>query len=116
MKHGGRLSRVKRRGGTLLVISALLLGLAAIPAAQGAGSASVTGKDFKFVQSRITVPAGTKVTWKWTGIHNVHGRGWGSGLPKSGGRYSRVFRSAGKFTYICQPHQSLGMKGVVIVK
>jgi len=67
------------------------------------------------------VDPGTEIVWEWTGrgsSHNVvdEAGGFESELTaEEGFTYSRTFDSDGMYKYYCQPHRTLGMKGVVIV-
>jgi plastocyanin len=79
----------------------------------------------KFSPDTLTVPAGTTVTWVNTGgSHTVTG-GAGTIDPASpigdnplsnlGDTVKKTFDQPGTYPYFCQPHASLGMKGVIIV-
>lgn len=95
----------------------------------GQGSVSVTvgasGNDgnFAFDPPAVRVSSGTTVTWEWNGqggAHNVVAQdgSFRSGAPQQGGSvtYERTFDSAGTVTYLCEPHESLGMKGALVVE
>jgi halocyanin-like protein len=74
---------------------------------------------FGFGPPAVYVETGTTVTWEWTGQggqHNVvnNGGSFESSLQASGS-FEHTFEEAGQFQYFCQPHQSLGMKGAIIV-
>ncbi|MFB6196354.1 MAG: halocyanin domain-containing protein [Haloplanus sp.] len=77
--------------------------------------------NFGFGPPAVKVDPGTKVTWKWTGkggTHNVTDQGgnFKSELTSSAGHtFSQTFDSSGVVKYFCQPHKTLGMKGVVVV-
>ncbi|MFB6107415.1 MAG: halocyanin domain-containing protein [Haloplanus sp.] len=80
------------------------------------------GGSFAFDPPAVQVDPGTKVTWEWTGqggSHNVTAESGGdfeSELSgESGHTFSQTFDSEGVVKYFCQPHRSLGMKGVVVV-
>lgn len=87
---------------------------------------SVTGQD-TFEPANITIKAGQKVRWTWTGgSHNVvSGTKSGdtctqddkftSGAPKAGGTFEKVFEVAGSFPYYCEPHCAANMVGTVTV-
>ncbi|MFB6301753.1 MAG: halocyanin domain-containing protein [Haloferacaceae archaeon] len=94
------------------------------------GSGSVTiqvgaegnGGAFAFGPAAVQVDPGTKITWEWTGEggqHNVvaqSGADFQSQLTgEAGFTFSQTFDSEGVIKYYCQPHRSLGMKGVVVV-
>lgn len=68
----------------------------------------------------VRVSPGTTVIWEWTGegTHNVveEGGGFESELTGSEGHtFEHVFDAEGTTKYYCNPHRSLGMKGVVVV-
>jgi halocyanin-like protein len=83
--------------------------------AQGNGGA------FAFAPPAIRVDPGTTVVFEWTGgggQHNVveDGGDYQSELFQEAGVHFAVqFESEGISKYVCQPHQSLGMKGAVAV-
>lgn len=102
----------------------------------GQGSVTIevgVGADnFAFGPAAVTITAGTTVTWKWTGKggkHNVvsttpdtYASGdfssdfeFDSGSPKASGSFEQTFESSGVGLYRCEPHQSIGMKGAIIV-
>jgi plastocyanin len=74
--------------------------------------------DYTYGPSRITVAAGTKVTFTNGGAtpHNASssdGGGWDTGLLAKGETASVTFNRPGTYTYICTPHPS--MIGQIIV-
>ncbi len=85
--------------------------------AQGNGGA------FAFDPPAVRVEPGTEVVWQWTGEgggHNVVSDGDGpldSGDPVASAdtTYSYTFEETGIYNYVCVPHESLGMKGAVVV-
>jgi len=95
------------------------------------GTASVTvevgvsGNDgaFAFGPPAVRVDPGTTVTWEWTGDggqHNVvaeSGADFSSGDPtnEAGHTFERTVDSAGVVKYVCRPHESLGMRGALVV-
>jgi len=80
------------------------------------------GGAFGFGPAAIRVDAGTTVVWEWTGRgaqHNVveEDGGYESELVTEGGHtFSRAFEETGVSRYFCQPHKTMGMKGVVVVE
>ena len=78
---------------------------------------------YAFDPPAVRVTPGTEVVWTWTGAgsgHNVVSDGDGpldSGSPvsESGTTYSHTFEEYGVYNYVCTPHESLGMKGAVVV-
>ena len=80
------------------------------------------GGAFGFGPAAVQVDPGTTVIWEWTGEggqHNVvaqDGASFDSELVADAGfTFEHTFEEEGVTTYYCQPHQSLGMKGVVVV-
>lgn len=77
---------------------------------------------FYFGPVALAVSPGTTVTWKWTGkggVHNVVSENGtfdsGPFLATEGHAFSHTFDSPGVYKYVCEPHRTLGMKGVVFV-
>jgi len=83
--------------------------------------ASGNGESFAFDPPAIRVDPGTTVVWEWTGNggeHNVvaNDDSFRSGDPVSGNNtYERAFDTEGIRLYFCSPHDSLGMRGAVVV-
>jgi halocyanin-like protein len=80
------------------------------------------GGAFGFGPAAVQVDPGTTVVWEWNGEggqHNVvaqDGASFESDLVADAGfTFEHTFEDEGVTTYYCQPHQSLGMKGVVVV-
>ncbi|SDZ75929.1 halocyanin domain-containing protein [Haloplanus vescus] len=80
------------------------------------------GAAYGFGPAAIQVDPGTTVVWEWTGnggVHNVAAESGGDYsselVQEEGHTFSHTFESGGVSKYYCQPHQSLGMKGVVVV-
>jgi len=78
-----------------------------------------------FEPDRITVQAGTTVTWDNTSLstHTVTAEGGafdsGSDPAKwlqSGQTFSFTFTTPGTYSYYCLPHQQIGMVGTVVVQ
>ncbi|MFD1600040.1 halocyanin domain-containing protein [Halobellus rarus] len=76
---------------------------------------------FGFGPAAIRISPGTTVTWEWTGkgsSHNVVDTegDFESDLVESAGHtFERTFESEGTYTYSCVPHETLGMKGAIVV-
>jgi len=89
---------------------------------QVAVGSEANGGYFGFDPAAVRVSSGTTVVWEWTGeggSHNVvdEGGSFSSDLTdESGHTFSQTFDSAGTVKYYCEPHKSLGMKGVVVVE
>ncbi|MCD2201091.1 halocyanin domain-containing protein [Halobacterium sp. KA-6] len=86
--------------------------------AVGAGG---NGGQFAFDPPAIEVSTGTTVVWEWTGeggYHNVAhtGDAFESDLTQeSGYTFEHTFDTEGQYKYVCTPHETLGMKGIVVV-
>ncbi|MFC4548922.1 MULTISPECIES: halocyanin domain-containing protein [Halorussus] len=71
-----------------------------------------------FAPAAIEISPGTEVTWKWvSGYHNVVAENgeFDSGSPEQNATFRHTFESPGTSLYYCDPHESLGMKGAVVV-
>ncbi|SIQ82339.1 halocyanin domain-containing protein [Haladaptatus litoreus] len=82
----------------------------------GAGS-----RGMAFAPASVMVSSGTTIVWEWTGrgsSHNVAARG---GTFKSeftgseGHTFEYTLENSGIYKYVCEPHESSGMKGAVVV-
>ncbi|MFB6156480.1 MAG: halocyanin domain-containing protein [Haloferacaceae archaeon] len=78
--------------------------------------------NFAFGPAAVRVDPGTTVVWEWNGKggqHNVvakEGADFESKLTgEAGFTFSRTLDAEGVVKYYCQPHEALGMKGVVVV-
>lgn len=77
---------------------------------------------YSFAPPAIRVGTGTAVTWEWTGeggTHNVVAQdgSFESELSaEKGHTFEYTFDSSGTYKYSCEPHEAMGMKGVVVVK
>jgi halocyanin-like protein len=77
---------------------------------------------FAFGPAAVRVDAGTTVTWEWTGnggVHNVaaeDGSFESETVEEAGYTFEQTFETAGEVRYVCTPHRSLGMKGIVVVE
>ncbi|MEZ3116949.1 plastocyanin/azurin family copper-binding protein [Halobaculum sp. MBLA0147] len=86
----------------------------------GAGSGGLA-----FAPTGLWIDTGTTVTFEWVGSqsHNVLFEGMPSGagvegyseVVGSGTTYEVTFDTGGVYTYFCQPHKGLGMKGAIAV-
>jgi plastocyanin len=88
----------------------------------------------KFDPDNVTVPKGTKVTWK-NNSGTAHtatddpskasnsadvslpsgAKSWDSGNIDPGQSYSYTFDTPGTYKYVCVPHESAGMLGTITV-
>ncbi|WP_178915348.1 halocyanin domain-containing protein [Natronomonas gomsonensis] len=79
------------------------------------------GGDLVFDPPAIHVDPGTTVVFEWDqGFHNVvekeSGERYGSELADTTGTtYTVTYESDGISTYVCEPHETQGMKGAVAV-
>jgi len=75
-----------------------------------------------FDPAAVRVSSGTTVTWKWTGkggSHNVtakDGNFESKLMSEKGKTFEQTFDSSGTHKYKCNPHEAMGMKGVVVVE
>jgi plastocyanin len=81
-------------------------------------ASTVALEDYRFNPARITVAAGTKVTFSNTGTqpHNAaspDAGGWDTGLLARGESASVTFNRPGTYSFTCTPHPS--MIGEIIV-
>jgi plastocyanin len=93
------------------------------PAASG--NEVKAGPDTKFSPDKLEVKVGTEVTWTNAGgFHTVTG---GDGTPDPGSPIGNhplgnpgdtvkvTFDKPGTYSFFCQPHKDLGMKGQIVV-
>ena len=81
------------------------------------------GGAYGFGPAAVHVDNGATVEFEWTGEgggHNVVSQGdgpldSGNAVTSSGINYEHTFESDGVYNYYCSPHQSLNMKGAVVV-
>ncbi|ELZ59842.1 MULTISPECIES: halocyanin domain-containing protein [unclassified Haloferax] len=85
--------------------------------------AAGNGGGYAFAPAAVQVSPGTTVVWEWTGnggTHNVVNREDGlfeSELTVSEGHtFEYTFEESGEYNYVCVPHETLGMVGVVVVE
>ncbi|WP_129116296.1 halocyanin domain-containing protein [Halegenticoccus tardaugens] len=72
-----------------------------------------------FAPAAIRITPGTTVTWNWVdGYHNVVANGgeFDSGNPEQNMTFEHTFESPGTYLYYCEPHESIGMKGAIVVE
>lgn len=109
-----------RSSTAVLALAALVAAAAAlVPAGAGArGSAhSVVLRDIAFNPSRLTIPRGDRVTWKWRDRdvrHTVTSRSFRGAGARSTGSYTVTFRTEGTYRYHCALHP--GMTGRIVVR
>jgi halocyanin-like protein len=79
------------------------------------------GGGYGFAPAAVEVTSGTTVVWEWTGVggaHNVvaeNGAFESTYSSKQGHTFEHTFEETGTYTYYCQPHIGMGMKGAVRV-
>ena len=93
----------------------------------GMGSVTVdvgaegNGGSFAYAPAAVAVETGTTVQWDWVaGNHNVKAAEGSdfdldSGSAQMDDSYEFTFEESGVATYFCTPHQSVGMKGAIVV-
>jgi len=86
----------------------------------GAGSStSVSMVDNRYVPSKLTVAAGTTVSWVNNGnnLHNTTSFDglWDSGIQQHGDSFQFTFNTPGTYRYICSQHGLEGMTGTITV-
>ena len=83
------------------------------------------GGTFAFDPTAVKVDSGTTVTFEWASdTHNVvvdsqpDGAGWEGHetIENNGFSFEHTFETAGTYTYFCEPHKAMGMKGAVVVE
>ncbi|SDX66589.1 halocyanin domain-containing protein [Halopenitus persicus] len=80
------------------------------------------GDGLQFAPPAVAVSTGTTVTWEWTGQGGQHNVAAEDGSFESeqtneeGHTFEHTFESAGTYTYICTPHEAVGMKGAIVVE
>jgi plastocyanin len=92
-----------------------------------AAKKTITNVGFTFSPDTLTIEVGEDVEFNLENAHNaveVTKETWdangntrksgGFSVPFGGGEV--VFPTAGTYYYVCEPHASVGMKGVIIVK
>ena len=97
----------------------------------GSDSVTVTvgtqgnGGTYAFDPTAVKVASGTTVTFEWASdTHNVvvedqpSGAGWEGHetIENNGFSFEHTFETAGTYTYFCEPHEAMGMKGAVVVE
>jgi halocyanin-like protein len=81
--------------------------------------AEANGGQFGFGPAAVRVDPGTTVTWKWVGgTHNVvadNGSYESETTGEQGFTFSQTFEEEGVSKYYCVPHETMGMKGAIVV-
>jgi plastocyanin len=97
--------------------------LASLAAASPAAAAEFTvgAVDYEFQPADLQVAVGDTVNWSFVnaGHTATSARGqaerWDSGSAAAGQRFAHTFDTPGRYQYICVPHESFDMTGVVTV-
>jgi halocyanin-like protein len=85
---------------------------------------NANGGSFGYGPAAVRVSPGTTVTFEWVSdTHNVvvqdqpDGADWSGdeAINNEGYTYSHTFETPGVYTYYCNPHLSVGMKGAIVV-
>ena len=77
---------------------------------------------YAFAPPAINIGTGTTVTWEWTGEGGSHDVVAQDGTFESeltaekDHTFEHTFDSSGTYKYFCEPHKTMGMKGVIVVK
>jgi halocyanin-like protein len=80
------------------------------------------GGNLAFDPPAVRVSTGTTVVWTWTGAGGAHNVAAADGsfeselVSEEGHTFSRTFEEPGVVEYVCTPHETLGMKGAVVVE
>jgi halocyanin-like protein len=80
------------------------------------------GGNFAFSPVAVRIDAGTTVKWVWTGegsFHNVvaeDGSFQSEQTNNAGFEFEQTFEDPGLYRYYCSPHESLGMKGIILAE
>jgi len=84
--------------------------------------AQANGGAFGFGPAAVRVDPGTTVVWEWSGKGGSHNVAAADGsfeselAGSSGHTFEHTFEEAGTYRYACTPHETLGMKGAVVVE
>jgi halocyanin-like protein len=77
---------------------------------------------FAFEPPAVQVTTETTIAWEWTGRGNEHNiveesDYFSSGSPVAGAdkRFELGIQESGTYLYYCRPHESVGMKGAIVV-
>ncbi|QCC49465.1 halocyanin domain-containing protein (plasmid) [Halobellus limi] len=81
-----------------------------------------TNNPFVFTPPVLKIASGTTVEWQWAGSgpHTVtfedHDIGTDGVVSTSGVQFTQTFAESGTYRYRCDPHETLGMRGAIIVE
>jgi plastocyanin len=100
--------------GSAIVLAAVV----AAPSATGGGATTISVVDNSFSPATKSVSQGTSVTWSFQGTRShtaTSNQQFFDTGTHSSGNVSKTMASAGRFPYHCIFHESLGMKGTIVV-
>ncbi|MFD1571435.1 halocyanin domain-containing protein [Halorubrum laminariae] len=75
-----------------------------------------------FGPAAVAVSTGTTVVWEWTGQGGGHNVSAESGdfesetVSEEGHTFEHTFEETGTYEYACTPHETVGMKGAIVVR
>lgn len=81
-----------------------------------------TEDGYAYSPPAVLVDAGTTVVWEWTGnggLHDVTGEDnafQSEQTDQAGFQFSETLSDPGTYRYVCTPHESMGMKGAIVVE
>ena len=103
----------------------LFISILIVTTAVFAAKDTVRNSGFRYTPDSISITVGDTVVWVIGNSHNadeVDSTTWASngstsnnGFSVAFGGGSQVFNTAGKYFYVCTPHASLSMKGIINV-
>jgi plastocyanin len=105
----------------LVLPLALLIPLVLAAPAGAADESVIADETFTFTPRTVSIDVGDTVTWNFadSGHTTTSVRGqaerWDSGSVPAGQAFPHRFTRPGKYQYICIPHATFGMKGVITV-
>jgi plastocyanin len=101
-----------------LALASLALLAAALPARAATTTTVQAASGNVFTPKSVTVAVGDRVTWRNTDSapHDVSATAFKSGNLDPGSTYSWTATAAGTYSYVCRYHESVGMKGTVVVR
>ena len=79
------------------------------------------GNGLSFSPANLRVDVGTTVVWEWTGeggghnVVDVDGAFESELTDEAGHTFEHTFEETGIHEYVCTPHQTQGMRGIVEV-
>jgi plastocyanin len=102
-----------------ILLALLLFAVLAAPATAADVTVDVT--DFQFTPEETRIEVGDRVVWRFLDAGHTatsepgQAESWDSGYPLQGATYARIFTRPGRFQYVCTPHASFPMRGVIQV-